>query len=89
MEAGRAADTARIASLQRDISAAATRSAQAASDAAACRDLADRHQRLAALAAEGAGVVVEASGLVRQRDAEVGLLQGQIRADRVLTESVE
>lgn len=35
LEAGRAADAARIASLQHAISAAATRSAQAASDAAA------------------------------------------------------
>ena len=81
LEAGRAADTARIASLQHAISAAATRSAQAASDAAACRDLADRHQRLAALAGEGGAVVAGLASLVRQRDAEVGLLQVQIALD--------
>ncbi|BBL25341.1 hypothetical protein [Comamonas terrigena] len=84
LEAGRAADAARIAGLQRDISSAATRSAQAASDAAACRSLADRHQRLAALAGEGGAVVAGLAGLVHQRDTEIGLLAGQIRADRVL-----
>lgn len=84
LEAGRAADTARIASLQRAISAAATRSAQAASDAATCRDLADQHERLAALAGEGGAVVAGLAGLVRQRDAELGLLAGQIRVDRGL-----
>lgn len=86
LEAGRAADSVRIAGLQRDISAAATRSAQAAGDAAACRDLADRHQRLAATAAEGAGVVGQLIGLVDKRDVEVGLLHGQVVADRVLIE---
>lgn len=89
LEAGRAADTARIASLQHAIRAAATRSAQAASDAAACRDLADRHQQLAALAGQGGAVVAGLASLVRQRDAEVGLLQGQIRADRALTERLQ
>lgn len=84
LEASRAADAVRIAGLQRDIRAAATRNAQAAGDAAACRDLADRHQQLAALAAEGGAVVAGLAGLVRQRDAEIGLLAGQIRADRVL-----
>ena len=84
LEAGRAADTARIAGLQRDISAAATRSAQAASDAAACRDLADRHQQLAALAGEGGAVVAGLAGLVHQRDTELALLAGQIRVDRGL-----
>ncbi len=86
LEAGRAADTARIASLQHAISAASTRSAQLASDAAACRDLADRHRRLAVLASEGAGLVVEASHLVEQRNAEIGLLRGQVAADRKLLE---
>jgi len=81
LEAGRTADAARIAGLQHAVSSAATRSAQAASDAAACRDLADRHQQLAALASEGAGLVVEAGHLVEQRDAEIGLLQGQVAAD--------
>ena len=43
LEAGRTADAARIAGLQHDIRTAATRSAQLAGDAAACRDLADGH----------------------------------------------
>jgi hypothetical protein len=86
LETGRTADAARIAGLQHDLRAAATRSAQAAGDAAACRDLADRHQQLAALAIEGAGLVVEAGRLVEQRDAEIGLLRGQVWADRVFLE---
>ena len=84
LEAGRAADAARIAGLQHDIRSAATRNAQLAGDAAACRGLADRHQRLAALAAEGAEVVGELSGLVEKRDTQVKLLRGQIAADRTL-----
>lgn len=84
LEAGRAADAARIAGLQHDISAAATRNAQLASDAAACRDLADQHQRLAALAGEGAGVVGELVGLVERRDAQVAALKGQVQVDRQL-----
>ncbi len=89
LQAGRTADAARIAGLQHDISSAATRNAQLASDAAACRDLADQHQRLATLAAEGAGVVGELSGLVEKRDAQVGLLSGQIAADRRLLEQIQ
>ena len=84
LEAGRAADAARIAGLQHSISAAATRNAQLAGDAAACRDLADRHERLAALAAEGAGLVSEAVGLVAKRDVQVGLLKGQVVLERKL-----
>jgi hypothetical protein len=71
LEAGRAADAARIAGLQHDIRGAATRNAQLASDAAACRSLADQHQRLAALAAEGAGLVGDLGSLVQKRDAQV------------------
>ncbi|KGG89843.1 hypothetical protein P368_17135 [Comamonas thiooxydans] len=48
-----------------EIRAAATRNAQLAGDAAACRDLADQHQRLAAFAAEGAGLVGELGSLVK------------------------
>ena len=87
LEAGRAADAARIAGLQHGISAAATRNAQLAGDAAACRDLADQHQRLAALAGEGAGVVGQLVGLVEQRDAQVDLLRGQISIDRKLIDA--
>ena len=89
LEARRTADAARIAGLQHDIRAGATRNAQLASDAAACRDLADQHQRLAAIAAEGAGLVGELSGLVQKRDAQVGLLSGQIVADRRLFEQIQ
>ena len=84
LEAGRAADAARIAGLQHDIRSTATRNAQLASDAAARRNLADQHQRLAALASEGAELVSEADGLVAKRDAQVELLRGQIAADRGL-----
>ena len=89
LEAGRAADAARIAGLQHDIRAAATKSAQLAGDAAACRSLADQHQRLAALAGEGAGVVGQLVGLVERRDAQVGLLSGQIAADRKLLDQIQ
>ncbi|MGW8422430.1 hypothetical protein [Comamonas sp. HJ-2] len=89
LEAGRTADAARIAGLQHDIRAAATRNAQLASDAAAYRDLADQHQRLADIAAEGAEVVSELSGLVQKRDAQVGLLSGQIAADRRLLAQIQ
>ncbi|NIF82275.1 hypothetical protein F3J24_01950 [Comamonas sp. Tr-654] len=84
LEAGRAADAARIAGLQHDIRSAATRNAQLAGDATACRDLADQHQRLAALAGEGAGVVGQLVGLVERRDAQVNALKGQVRVDRQL-----
>ena len=84
LEAGRAADAARIAGLQHDIRSAATRNAQLAGDAAACRDLADQHQRLATLAGEGAGVVGELVGLVDRRNDEIALLQKQLVTDREL-----
>lgn len=86
LAAARAADAGRIAGLQHDIRATATRNAQLAADGAATRDLADQHQQLAARAAEGAGVVGELVGLVEQRDAQVRALQGQIAADGVLLE---
>ena len=88
LAAGRAADAVRIAGLQHDIRSAATRNAQLASDAAAYRDLADQHQRLAALAAEGAGLVGGLGNLVEKRDAQVRLLRGQIAADRTLLEQI-
>ncbi|WP_182283754.1 hypothetical protein [Comamonas testosteroni] len=89
LEAGRAADAARIASLQHDIRSAATRNAQLASDAAASRDLADQHQRLAALAAGGAGMVGQLVGLVERRDAQVSALKGQVQVDRALIEQLQ
>ena len=89
LEAGRAADAARIAGLQHDIRGAATRNAQLSGDAAACRGLADQHQRLAALAAGGAGVVGQLVGMVERRDAQVNLLRGQIAVDRTLLEQLK
>ncbi|GAO71770.1 hypothetical protein [Comamonas sp. E6] len=89
LAAGRAADAARITGLQHDIRSAATRNAQLASDAAACRGLADQHQRLAAIAAEGAGLVGDLGSLVQKRNAQVILLRGQIAADRTLLEQLK
>jgi len=83
LEAGRTADAARIASLQHNLRTTATQHAQAASNAAACRDLADQHQQLATSLAEGAGVVGELVGLVEQRDAQVNALVGQVQVDRL------
>ena len=88
LETGRAADAARFASLQQQLRATATQHAQAAGDAAACRDLADQHQRLAALAAEGAGLVGQGVELVQRRDAEVTLLRSQVVVERGLIEEV-
>lgn len=86
LEVARAVDASRIAGLQHDIRAAATRNAQLAADGAATRDLADRHQQLAARVAEGAGVVGELVGLVEQRDAQVKALLGQMNADSTLVQ---
>lgn len=87
LEAGRTADAARIASLQHNLRATATQHAQAASDAAAARNLANHYQQLATSLAEGAGVVGELVGLVEQRDAQVNALIGQVQADRKLLHS--
>ena len=84
LEAGRTADAARIASLQHNLRTTATQHAQAASNAAACRDLADQNQQLATYLAQGTGVVGELVYLVEQRDAQVSALMGQIRTDRQL-----
>ena len=89
LAADRAADAARIAGLQHDIRSAATRNAQLAGDAAACRDIADQHQRLAALAAGGAGVVGQLVGLVEVRDAQVSALKGQVQVDRALIQRLQ
>lgn len=86
LEAGRARDAADIASLQRSLRSTATAHAQAASDLAACRSLADRHQELAGLAARSAGVIGGAIELVEQRDAEVTLLKQQVLTERELVE---
>ena len=84
LQSARSADAAYIKRLQHDIRAAATSYAQASSDAAACRNLADQHEKLATDLAEGAGVVAELVSVVKRRDSEVELLQGQIKLDRDL-----
>lgn len=86
LEAGRARDAADIASLQRSLRSTATAHAQAASDLAACRSLADRHQELAVLAARSAGVIGGAIELVERRDAQVDLLKQQVLMERELVE---
>lgn len=90
LEAARTADADRISRLQHDIRATATATAhaQAASDAAACADLANRHQHLAAHLAEGAGVVGGLVGVVQQRDAQVDALKNQLLIDRRLLDAL-
>ncbi len=57
--------------------------------ACSCRGLADHLQRLAALAAEGAGVVGELGSLVNKRDAQVNALKGQVVVERGLIERLQ
>lgn len=53
-------------------------------DPAACRDQRDRSERLGGLLGEAVGLASEGESLVRQRDGEVILLLGTVRADRAL-----
>jgi len=64
---------------------AATYRAQAQANAAACRDLADRHAALDAHVVRGAGVVAGLGADLERRDAEVALLRKQIDIERNLT----
>lgn len=57
-------------------------------DAAACQRAQDRLPRVGALLAEGIGLEAESRELIRQRDAEVTLLLGQINADRAACSSM-
>ena len=88
LEAARIADAGRIERLQHDLRAASTAHAQAASNAAACADLADRHQHLSTLAAEGAAVADGLVGLVQRRDAQVDALKNQLLLDRQLLDAL-
>jgi hypothetical protein len=88
LEAARIADAGRIERLQHDLRAASTAHAQAASNAAACRNLADRHQHLGTLAAEGAAVADGLISLVQQRDAHVDALKNQLLLDRQLLDAL-
>lgn len=51
-------------------------------DAVACQRAQDRLPRVGALLAEGVELEAESRELIRQRDAEVTLLLGQIKTDR-------
>lgn len=63
---------------------AATYRAMAETNAAACRDLADRHAALDAHVVRGVEVVAGLRGDLVRRDAEVVLLRRQIDTDRAL-----
>ena len=88
LEAARTADADRISRLQHDIRTTATAHAQAASNAAACADLANRHQHLSTLAAEGAAVADGLIHLVQRRDAQVDALKSQLLLDRQLLDAL-
>lgn len=68
---------------------AATYHAQAQADAAACRDLADRHAAFDTHIVRGAGVVAGLRADLGRRDAEVKLLRGQIDVDRALLDEAQ
>lgn len=79
------ADLAVAQRLRRDAERrAATYRAMAEANAAACRDLADRHATLDAHVVRGVEVVAGLRGDLARRDAEVRLLRGQIDIDRAL-----
>ena len=88
LEAARIADAGRIERLQHDLRVASTAHAQAASNATACGNLADRHQHLSTLAAEGAAVADGLISLVQQRDAQVDVLKTQLLIDRRLLDAL-
>ena len=79
------ADAARTDRLLTDAERrAATYRAMAEAGAAACRDLADRHEALDRHVVEGVAVVGALRSDLVRRDAEVGLLRRQIDIDRAL-----
>ena len=85
LETGRADDVARLGGLSRQFAAYAARDREAGpGDPVACQRVADRSASLAGVAAEGTGLLLEGRRLVRQRDAEVGLLMGVVSNDRAL-----
>ena len=80
------AELTRAERLHRDTdSRAATYRAQAQADAAARSDLADKAAALDASLAEGVGVVADLGGALKQRDAEVAALCGQVNTERSLS----
>lgn len=79
------AELARAERLHRDTdSRSATYRAQAQADATARRALADKASALDRQLAEGIGVVAELGGALKQRDAEVAALCGQVNIERGL-----
>lgn len=83
------ADVARADRLRLDAERrAGTYRAMAEAGAAACSDLADRHEALDAHVVEGVAVVGALRADLDRRDAEVRLLRRQIDADRALLEAV-
>ena len=64
---------------------AATYRAQAAANAAACRDLADRLEAFDRQLVAGVGVVADLRSALERRDAEVVLLHKQLMTERTLT----
>ena len=76
----------RAASLRDQLAAATRRGARVETSAAFCERERHRLEDLGRLAGEGAELVAEAGGLLRQRDAEVKRLLGQIESDRAAVE---
>ena len=74
------ADAQRVRSKLAAFTSAATRPGE--TDATACQRAQDRLPRVGALLAEGISLEAESRKLIRQRDAEVTLLLGQIQVDR-------
>lgn len=74
------ADAVRLRRQLSDYTSSATRPGE--TDAVACQRAQDRLPRVGALLAEGVGLEAESRELIRQRDAEVELLLGQIKIDR-------
>ena len=74
------ADAQRVRSQLATFTSSATRPGE--TDAAACKRAQDRLPRIGALLAEGIELEAESRELIRQRDAEVTLLLGQIATDR-------
>lgn len=74
------ADAQRVRGQLAAFTSGATRTGE--TDAAACQRARDRLPRVGALLAEGVSLEAESRELIRQRDAEVTLLLGQIKTDR-------
>lgn len=74
------ADAVRVRNKLTAFTSSATRPGE--TDAVACQRAKDRLPRVGSLLAEGVELEAESRELIRQRDAEVDLLLGQIKIDR-------